>query len=58
MQESDFFLKKIGFQDGTYEFRGTFPGSYRGRPIPHVHYKVVHIYFQEFLSLLLLLEMV
>ncbi len=58
VQESEFFIKKIDFQDGTYEFRGTFPGSYRGRPIPHVHYKVTHFYFQDVLFFLLLLEIV
>ena len=27
-------------QKGEYKFQATYPGTYSGRPIPHIHYKV------------------
>jgi len=42
-------------QNGTYSYRATYPGTYSGRPIPHIHYKVIssgkefvtQLYFQN-----------
>jgi len=28
-------------KNGKYSFVGTYPGTYSGRPIPHIHYKVI-----------------
>ena len=27
-------------RNGVYNFEATYPGTYSGRPIPHIHYKV------------------
>ena len=28
-------------QNGKYSYVATYPGTYSGRPIPHIHYKVI-----------------
>merc|ERR1712062_357518 len=39
---STLWYRGKGFTDtkGKYEFNATYPGTYSGRPIPHIHYKV------------------
>ena len=35
-------------QNGKYSFVATYPGTYTGRPIPHIHMKVFLFTFESF----------